>query len=88
MTPGLKTAITDQAAYDRNVQSLHGVGLALPRISDLADPPAKLAGKMVEISKADPDAPDARNLFRVHWHNGADRAVWCRCQSIWSFLRL
>ena len=73
MTPGLETAITDQAAYDRNVQSLHGVGLVLPRISDLADPPAKLAGKMVEISEADPDAPDARNLFRVHWHNGADR---------------
>lgn len=73
MTPGLETAITDQAAYDRNVQSLHGVGLVLPRISDLADPPAKLAGKMVEISEADPDAPDARNLFRAHWHNGADR---------------
>lgn len=73
MTPGLETTITDQAAYDRNVQSLHGTGLVLPRISDLADPPAKLVDKMADISDADPDAPDARNLFRVHWHNGPDR---------------
>lgn len=73
MTPGLETTITDQAAYDRNVQSLHGTGLVLPRISDLADPLAKLIDKMADISDADPDAPDPRNLFRVHWHNGPDR---------------
>jgi cysteine synthase A len=73
MIPGLETAITDQDAYDRNVKALHDVGLVLPRISDLADPPAKLAAKMAEISDADPDVPDVRNLFRVHWHNGADR---------------
>lgn len=73
MRPGLETAIVDQDAYDRNVESLHKVGLVLPRISDLADPPTNLANKMADISDADPDAPDARNLFRVHWHNGSDR---------------
>lgn len=73
MTPGLETAIVDQNAYDRNVERLHGVGLILPRISDLADPPGRLSTRMDEISDADPDAPDPRNLFRVHWHNGADR---------------
>ncbi|MFT4742866.1 MAG: hypothetical protein ACI91Z_000840 [Yoonia sp.] len=62
-----------QDAYDRNVESLHSVGLVLPRISDLADPPAKLAAKMAEIADTDPDAPDARNFFRVHWYNGTDR---------------
>lgn len=73
MIPGLETAIVDQDAYDRNVERLHNIGLVLPRISDLADPPANLTAKMAEISDADPDAPDMRNLFRVHWHNGEDR---------------
>lgn len=73
MTAGLETTVVDQDAYDRNVRSLAGTGVVLPRISDLADPSAKLASKMAEISDADPDAPDPRNLFRVHWHNGADR---------------
>lgn len=73
MIPGLETAIVDQDAYDRNVERLHELKLVLPRISELADPPAHLAGKAAEISDADPDGPDARNLFRVHWHNGDDR---------------
>ena len=73
MIPGLEQTIIDQAAYDRNVESLHSAGLVLPRISELADPPAQLAEKMTQIADVDPDAPDARNLFRVHWHNGADR---------------
>ncbi len=73
MVPGLETAIVDQSAYDHNVERLQSVGLVLPRISDLADPPFRLAGKMAEIADADPDTPDPRNLFRVHWHNGTDR---------------
>lgn len=73
MIPGLETEIVDQNAYEMNVERLQSVGLVLPKISELADPPAKLAEKMDDISDADPDAPDARNLFRVHWHNGSDR---------------
>jgi len=73
MIPGLETDIVDQEAYNRNVERLKTVGLALPLISELADPPAELASKMVDISDVDPDAPDPRNLFRVHWHNGGDR---------------
>jgi len=73
MIPGLETTITHQESYDRNLESLHSLGVVLPRISDLADPAERLAGKMVEIADAAPDSPDARNLFRVHWHNGADR---------------
>ena len=30
-------------------------------------------GPIAELIATDPDAPDARNLFRVHWYNGADR---------------
>lgn len=73
MVAGLETEIVDQDAYHRNVERLHSKGLVLPRISDLADPPAKLATDLADISDADPDSADARNLLRVHWHNGADR---------------
>ena len=73
MTPGLEREIVDHEAYRRNVTRLHDVGMVLPRIADLADPPARLAAKSAEIMDADPDMPDPRNLFRMHWHNGPDR---------------
>jgi cysteine synthase len=73
MYPGLEHEIVDQAAYERNVEKLHKAGVVLPRIEELADPMTHLAAKATEIAQADPDGPDARNLFRVHWHNGDDR---------------
>ena len=72
-TPGLEDRIVDRASYLRNVAHLRRLGLELPRIADLADPPLHLAARTEEIAGADPDSADARNLFRVHWHNGADR---------------
>ena len=73
MTPGLEREIVDRRAYERNVQHMRGLGLALPRINELADPAGRLAAKASDIADADPDAADVRNLFRVHWHNGSDR---------------
>ncbi len=73
MTPGLESEIVDHDAHRRNVERLHDIGLELPRIADLANPPDRLAAKAKEIADADPDGPDPRNLFRVHWHNGPDR---------------
>ena len=73
MTPGLERSVIDQDAYERNLAHLRDRGLTLPRIADLADPPSRLAAKAEEIAGVDPDAPDIRNLFRVHWHNGPDR---------------
>ena len=73
MTPGLEREIIDKPSYQRNKDKLHAAGLVLPRISDLADPPTHLAVKSAEISDADPDTADPRNLFRVHWHNGENR---------------
>ena len=72
-TPGLEDRIVDRASYLRNVAHLRGLGLELPRIADLADPPTHLAARANEIAGVDPDSPDGGNLFRVHWHNGADR---------------
>ena len=73
MTPGLETEIIDQNAYRRNVERLQEAGVVLPKIAELADPAAHLSDKAAQIAEADPDGADARNLFRVHWHNGSDR---------------
>ena len=45
----------------------------LPTFEQLAEPskiPQPIRDALAEV---DPDAPDPRNLFRVHWFNGADR---------------
>ncbi len=73
MTPGLESEIIDHDAYKRNQTRLQEAGLRLPLIADLADPPNRLSAKAEEITDADPDGPDPRNLFRIHWHNGPDR---------------
>ena len=73
MTPGLEREIVDRDGHGRNVAHLRALGVELPRIADLADPPSRLAARAEEIAGVDPDGADARNLFRVHWHNGADR---------------
>ena len=69
MSLGLEHEIIDRAVYDRNLESLRGVGITLPKIADLADPVARLSGKTKELAETDPDAPHPGNLFRVHWHN-------------------
>ena len=75
MTPGLEDTIVDRDAYQRNVAHLRDRGVILPRISELADPMGRLVDKVEAfgVAEADPNAADARNLFRVHWHNAMDR---------------
>ena len=73
MTLGLERDIVDKAAYDRNVARFREAKIELPRIGDLADPAARLKDKAAALANVDPDAPDAGNLFRVHWHNADDR---------------
>ena len=73
MTPGLEREIVDRNSHARNVAHLRALGVELPRIADLADPPSRLAARAEGLAGVDPDGADARNLFRVHWHNGPDR---------------
>lgn len=73
MPIGLECDIVDRDVYDRAVERLGQAGVRLPKISQLADPVASRQEIEAQVGGADPDAPDARNLFRVHWHNGADR---------------
>ncbi len=73
MSLGLESEIIDREVYDRNLQDLRGAGVTLPRIADLADPAGRLGGMQAALAGVDADAPDAGNLFRVHWYNDAER---------------
>jgi len=67
----LESDIVDRNVYERAVEHCRQAGITLPKISQLADPVAARAQIRAEVQSVDPDAPDARNLFRVHWHNSA-----------------
>ncbi len=73
MPIGLPFDIVDRAVYDRAVERFKKAEIRLPKISQLADPIACADEIETTVKSVDPDAPDPRNLFRVHWHNGADR---------------
>ena len=64
---GLADRVVDPDALARSVDRFRDRGITLPTFAELADPSTfDHAGK---IGDADPQGPDARNLWRVHWHN-------------------
>ncbi len=65
---GLETTVVDQDAYDRAVERFKERRIALPTFAQLAaaDVPEAVAA---ELAGVDRNAPDARNLWRVHWYN-------------------
>ncbi len=73
MTIGLEQDIVDRDVYERTVASFRNSGIRLPKISELANPASLDPNVLGDLAGADPDQPDARNLFRVHWHNAQDR---------------
>ncbi len=73
MTFGLEREIVDPAVYEKAVAHLKARGVHLPTINELSDPSKHLKSKAGDIAAVDPDTADAGNLFRVHWHNDADR---------------
>ncbi|MEZ5116638.1 MAG: pyridoxal-phosphate dependent enzyme [Candidatus Nanopelagicales bacterium] len=73
MTAVLPDQPTDRTAYERTVRRFHDTGTVLPTFAQLADPSTLPAAAVAGLTGVDPDAADPRNLFRVHWHNGADR---------------
>ena len=74
MPIGLEHEIVDQIAYQRTVEQFRQSGIRLPRISELANPQSIADTIRDELVDVDPDSPDPRNLFRVHWHNDASRS--------------
>lgn len=73
MPIGLEREIVDQTAYQRTLERFRDAGIRLPRIAELADPTSMGADITADLHAVEPDAADARNLFRVHWHNAKDR---------------
>jgi len=63
---GLADSVVDETSLANSVARLREQGIVLPTFAQLADPstvdPAITAG-------VDKNAPDARNLWRVHWYN-------------------
>src|SRR5579883_2175415 len=69
----LPTEIVDRKAYDKAVAQLRSAHVVLPTFAQLGDPsriPPEIAARLEGV---DPDAPEAVNLFRVHWFNDEAR---------------
>ncbi len=63
---GLADRVVDGAALANSVERFRQRGISLPTFAELADPTTIDAAR---VGDADPQGPDARNLWRVHWYN-------------------
>ena len=72
---GLALDLADQSAYERAVERCRELHVALPTFAQLADPATLSPEATAALTGVDPQAPDARNLFRVHWHNSLDGSM-------------
>lgn len=64
---GLADRTVDEEAVANSVARFRAQGITLPTFSQLADPSTFDHGE--RVGDADPQGPDARNLWRVHWYN-------------------
>ena len=72
---GLTLDLVDRASYDRAVHRCRDLRVALPTFAQLADPTTLPPSTKAALASVDPQAPDPRNLFRVHWHNALDGSM-------------
>ncbi|MEC7583980.1 MAG: pyridoxal-5'-phosphate-dependent protein subunit beta, partial [Planctomycetota bacterium] len=70
---GLEREVVDATVLAATIERFAASGSVLPSLSQLADPASIPQQAIDRLTDVDPDAPDPANLFRVHWHNGADR---------------
>ena len=64
---GLAERIVDEQALSNSVQRFREQGITLPTFAQLANPSS--FNHDARVGDADPQGPDARNLWRVHWYN-------------------
>jgi cysteine synthase A len=69
---GLEREIVDQGLYDQAVKRFAERRIALPSFAEVAEP-WTAPGWRAALGSVGPDAPDARNLYRVNWYNDASR---------------
>lgn len=67
------STVADRATCERAVRHLAQRRIVLPTFAQLAQPASIGAQLRERLARVDPDAPDALNLFRVHWYNDATR---------------
>ena len=72
---GMEQQVVDAAVYDHALTRLREAGVALPTFAQLADPSLIPDAVTAALASVDPDAAHPLNLFRVHWHMGADRCT-------------
>lgn len=70
---GLETEIVDRSVYDHSLARFRELGIVLPTFAQLADPESIPDSIQARLRSIAPDEPHPLNLFRVHWHNAADR---------------
>jgi cysteine synthase len=70
---GLEREVVDQAIYERTVQRFKERHVALPSFAELSNPTLIPTSIRTSLGSVGPDDADPLNLFRVHWHNDADR---------------
>ena len=63
---GLADRVVDDDALANSVERFRQRGIVLPTFAELADPTTIDHSR---LGDADPQAPDAGNLWRVHWYN-------------------
>src|SRR5215204_4628137 len=69
----IQPEIVDAGRRRAAVERVRSINAVLPTWSELADP-GSIAGNILSaLGDVDPDAPQAENLWRVHWFNDASR---------------
>src|SRR5262245_52731631 len=63
---GLAERVIDDAALANSIERFRERDIVLPTFAELADPATIDHSR---VGDADPQGPDARNLWRVHWYN-------------------
>jgi cysteine synthase len=71
---GLTHEQADPETLARAVEHLKEARVALPTFTQLAHPELIADRVRDALAGVGPDEPHPLNLFRVHWHNGADRS--------------
>jgi cysteine synthase A len=69
----IRPEVVDASCRRAAVESLRTARVTLPSWRELADPVLIPAAAERTLKSVDPDAPDEKNLWRVHWFNNADR---------------
>ena len=64
---GLADRIVDSESLGRSVERFRERRITLPTFTELADP--SRFDHADRVGDADPQGPDPRNLWRVHWYN-------------------